>query len=74
MRTYTTRITLVNSYSTPPTISVSLGGFSTYHGTNPVIFVYPENVTNDGFDLVFTTWSDSLVYGASASWIAYGTR
>jgi|SRR5215510_222369 len=32
--------------------------------------VEPENITTTGFNVKFTTWSDSVIYGIRASWIA----
>lgn len=40
--------------------------------TNQRLKVFAENITNEGFDLVFTTWFDTIVYSAEASWVAIG--
>ncbi len=74
VRTYTTRVTFTSNYSSPPAINVSINGFDMFYETNPRIDVYAQNITNDGFDLVYYTWGETIVYGAYTSWIAYGTK
>jgi hypothetical protein len=34
--------------------------------------VLAENITKEGFNIVFETWSDTKIYAASATWIAFG--
>jgi len=43
-------------------------------GTTPInrLLVRTDDEHIDGFTLVFETWDDSVVYNASASWIAVG--
>jgi len=44
------------------------------HGPNHRLKTTAENITEEGFDLLFDTWSDTRVYGCGASWIAIGER
>ncbi len=73
-RDYATRITFPSKYTSPPDVFVSIQIFDMQSGPNPRIAVYPQNITSDGFDLLFYTWADTIIYSAGASWIAYGTR
>lgn len=60
-------------FSQPPAVVVSLGQFST--NTNLIrsyVKVSAQSVSTSGFNLVFTTSSDSIVNSATARWIAYG--
>ncbi len=34
--------------------------------------IYPENISLEGFDLVFSTWEDSKYARVHASWSAFG--
>jgi H-type lectin domain. len=74
VRDFRTRITFSSAFSTPPIVTVSISSFDIWSGSNPRLQVHVENVTVEGFDLVYHTWADTIVYGASASWIAYGLK
>jgi hypothetical protein len=73
-RTYSAHITFSQSFSAVPIVRVSLRGADVDHERNFRLDVWAENVTRDGFDLVYSTWHDSIVYGATATWVAYETE
>jgi len=45
--------------------------FDASNGHNIRINVSANNVTTKGFDLVFKTWYDSVIYGVGAFWLAH---
>lgn len=58
-----------------PQVIVSLQKLDVQDGTAAHIhrlWVFATNVTPDGFDLVFQTWAESIVYDAIAVWTAVG--
>jgi len=71
---YVTHVTFAQSFSSVPTISVSLYRLDSGVTTNTRIDVYAENITTTGFDLVMHKWHTTLIYECGASWIAYGNR
>ncbi|MEM7531399.1 MAG: H-type lectin domain-containing protein [Chloroflexota bacterium] len=70
-RAYTETITFDQPFDREPAVWVSLSRVDIENTANQRIEVYSTNITQDGFDLVFKTWSDTRVAGASAMWIAY---
>ncbi len=62
------------SFDTPldhvPTVYTSIAGINTDSDFNSRAQVFPENVTTEGFDLVFRTWGPSNLLFVSANWIA----
>jgi len=52
-------------------VMVSLSAFDFNNGANSRISVWPDNITPSGFDLVFSTWGDTILYVADATWMAY---
>ena len=55
-----------------PTVSASLSSFDIVREANGRLRVRVENVTRFGCEIVFHTWSDTRVWAATASWIAFG--
>lgn len=54
----------------PPIVLAMLSGLDSDETTNERVHVTAEDVTNYGFDIRYTTWSNTLLYGASVTWIA----
>lgn len=48
-----------------------LSGLDSDHNRNTRITVNAINITRDGFEIDFQTWSDSIIYGVGYTWIAY---
>jgi len=71
-RDYSIWINFPEVYDSVPAVVVNISKFDLVEGSNYRLSINPKNITTQGFDLTFSTWSDSLVYGASATWIAYG--
>lgn len=53
-----------------PHVHVGLSYLDTGNEANTRIKVYAENISKEGFELVFGTWADSIVWGAEANWMA----
>ena len=56
----------------PPHVSVALSMWDMDSGRNSRVDLQAENVTADGFDLVFRTWSDSRIARVRADWTVIG--
>jgi hypothetical protein len=78
-RTCSVSVEFKQTFKTTPQIFVALkkidlGGSLTKGrgGSIDRLWLRTEQESKDGFTLVFETWDDSIVYAASASWIAVG--
>jgi len=71
-RDYNTWIAFPSPFSTTPMVIVNISMFDMWSGSNPRLSATASQITNEGFTLTFHTWADTLVYGASATWLAYG--
>ncbi|MEG4025391.1 H-type lectin domain-containing protein [Microcoleus sp. S13C4] len=58
-------------FTTPPKVQVMLNSLDTSNTTNTRLQVSANNITVSGFDIVVSTWSDSIVFGVSVAWFAY---
>ncbi len=66
------RITFEASFLAPPAIIVGMGMWDLGPDTPSRGDLQAENITRDGFDLVFRTWSDTRVARVRADWTAIG--
>ncbi|KAG8995395.1 hypothetical protein FRB94_009186 [Tulasnella sp. JGI-2019a] len=64
-------ISFEKAFAEPPKIVCWLNMIDMDHKHNCRIAVGVKNVTKTGFNLCITTWHDSILYTASATWIAY---
>ncbi|MBF9029242.1 hypothetical protein HKCCE3408_02430 [Rhodobacterales bacterium HKCCE3408] len=64
------------TFSTPfrgvPVVQVGMGMWDTDGKTNQRADLSAEDVTAQGFDIVFRTWGDSRVARVRADWLAIG--
>lgn len=74
VRTTSKHVSFPNNYSKPPAVTVSLAHIDSFSKTSIRVNVYPENISEHGFDMVFYTWSDTVVYGLTGNWVAHGNR
>jgi hypothetical protein len=65
------QITFRRKFAVAPVVIVWLTGFDFLKGKNFRIKAEATNVTATGFNINVATWYDSVLYWASASWIAY---
>jgi len=73
-RTYTTAVQFDSPFRVPPKVSLALSGQDVEGVHNNRLRLIAENITVDGFDLVYKTWSDTIVYGVWATWTAIGLK
>jgi hypothetical protein len=58
-------------YTDTPNILVWLSAIDLDKGHNWRVKAYATNVTSSGFDLNIDTWADTIMFSATASWVAY---
>jgi len=61
-----------DSFRTPPVVHVAMGMWDTEGQMNQRADLRAENITPEGFDLVFRTWGDSRIARVRADWLAIG--
>lgn len=67
----TRRITFAHPYPVPPTVVTWLTGFDMNREKNWRIRTFATDVSRTEFTLHIDTWGDSVLYTATASWVAY---
>lgn len=65
-------VTFPQSYGLIPAVQVSISMFDFDQGANQRADLYAEDVTREGFTLVFKTWGDTRVARLRADWLAIG--
>ncbi|KAF2260859.1 zincin [Lojkania enalia] len=70
-QTNSMHITFSSAYQEEPKIIVWLSSLNMSKERNIRIAAYADNIKPDGFDIHIDTWSDSILHGATATWIAY---
>ncbi len=72
VRDFTMHQTFSRPFEQAPVVVVSLAHTdSSSNATTDRLQVFPTNVTQAGFDVVFRTWDNTQVYGSAASWVAF---
>jgi hypothetical protein len=56
----------------PPAMTVGISMWDIDHKTNSRVDISAENVTADGFEIVFRTWADTRIARIRADWMAIG--
>ncbi|MBA3911337.1 MAG: hypothetical protein C0524_16060 [Rhodobacter sp.] len=59
-------------FAEPPVVMVGISMWDMDHRVNSRADISAENVTKDGFDIVFRTWSDSRIARVRADYTAIG--
>ena len=59
-------------FATPPTLQVSMSMWDMDRRANQRADLSAENVTAEGFDIVFRTWGDTRIARVRADWMAIG--
>lgn len=60
------------TFRSPPAVTVALELLDMHNGANHRHVIKAETITNEGFEVVFTTWGDTRIARARASWTATG--
>jgi hypothetical protein len=71
-RQFTLTVPFATPFFFPPVVHAGLTGFDIDQGTSSRLAVTVTNITSEAFDVVLTTWQNTLVYSAEISWIAIG--
>ncbi len=67
------KVNFSKPYREPPVMHVALSMWDFDSASNPRADIGAENVTREGFDVVFRTWGDTRVARARVRWMAFGT-
>jgi len=70
-RTFTQHVTFAVPFTSTPAVMVALSGVYAGDPGRVRLYVSAKNVTPYGFDVEYLTSSNSIIYGGSASWIAF---
>lgn len=65
-------VTFPTRFLTPPIVQLGLSMWDTAGSSNQRGDLSAENITAQGFDIVFRTWGDSRVARIRADWLAIG--
>ena len=71
-REFVERIAFPRRFEPPPQVAVGLTSLDVDREKNTRVAIEARNVDPEGFDLVFRTWSDTILHGAGADWVALG--
>lgn len=66
------RVTFSETYLEPPSVTVGISMFDLDRMTNQRSDISAENITAQGFEIVFRTWSDTRIARVRADWMAIG--
>lgn len=61
------------AFSEAPLVQTSLSMLDIDQSTNHRVDISAEDVTEEGFTIVFRTWGDTKIARVRADWIAFGT-
>jgi hypothetical protein len=73
-RTYITAVRFDKPFQEPPKVSLALSGQDVDATKNNRIQIRARDITVDGFNLVYITWADSIVYTIWTTWTAIGLK
>ncbi|PJE28960.1 H-type lectin domain-containing protein [Pseudooceanicola antarcticus] len=66
------KVSFSESYLSPPAVHCALSMWDMDNATNLRGEIQAENITCEGFEVVFKTWADSRIARARAHWMAIG--
>jgi hypothetical protein len=72
LRSYEIQVSFQQKFSQKPQVIIGLHYIDA--GAHVRIGTTVKDITTSGFVLAFNTWADTMVWGAGASWFAYGYR
>lgn len=58
-------------FNAPPVIALALSGIDCEHSTNLRVALQPADVENEEFNIIITTWHDTILHGVTVTWIAH---
>jgi H-type lectin domain len=66
------RVAFSEPFVTAPAVKVTMSMWDVDHSANSRMDVMSDEVTTEGFEIVFRTWGDTRVARVRADWIAIG--
>jgi hypothetical protein len=54
-----------------PQILLALSGIDSEHTTNLRLTVRPDDVEPDEFNIIVSTWDDSIIHSVMVTWLAF---
>lgn len=66
------RIDFPESFRDHPVVSVSLSMWDMDNASNPRMDISADQIDENGFEIVFKTWSDTRIARVRADWMAIG--
>ena len=64
--------TFSDAFAEPPVVKLGISMWDIDHATNSRVDISAENVTENGFEIVFRTWADTRIARIRADWMAIG--
>ncbi|WP_108814466.1 H-type lectin domain-containing protein [Loktanella sp. Alg231-35] len=65
-------VTFKQCYAVPPHVQVSISMWDISNSSNIRADVQAENITTEGFEIVFRTWADTQVARLRVAWTSFG--
>ncbi|PTE13414.1 hypothetical protein C5F44_13800 [Fuscovulum blasticum DSM 2131] len=72
-REYRLDVTFPEPFTRTPAVTVGLSMWDMDHKTNSRMDIGAENITPQGFQIVFKTWGDTRIARVRADWLAIGS-
>ena len=72
-RAHRTHIAFDERFISPPAVHVGLSMWDIDNGQNQRVDISAEEISEEGFTLVFKTWGDSRIARVRANWLAIGS-
>jgi hypothetical protein len=72
-RLFRARVSFEQPLRSVPIVHLGLVGFDVGNEDAARLRVRAENISADGFDIVFETWLNTKIWSVSVSWLAVGT-
>ncbi len=58
-------------FNAPPVIALALSGIDCEHTTNLRVALHPSDVEKEEFNIMISTWDDTILHGVTVTWIAH---
>lgn len=71
-RAFRQPVAFAEAFLAPPVVKIGMSMWDIDSSANGRMDISAENITAEGFDIVFRTWGDSKVARVRADWMALG--
>jgi hypothetical protein len=72
-RTFRSRVNFERPFGVAPLVHLGIAGFDICNQDSSRIASRAENVSQEGFDIVLTTWLHTRLWRVDVNWLAIGT-